>query len=574
MKKIMIAGTVVLGALFLAACNKVEVETEPQENKVTLTATISDDQTKTHLDGVYVKWSAGDALAVLSDTDWSITQFDIVSGINEKHAAFTGTEKAGTKFLALYPYALTTGGSGVRSVVTLPSSQTYVENGIASNLLPMYAKGTSLNEMEFEHLGSIIRIQLYSASPVSISTIELSGQGETIIGMGLRDVYFSTVDGTGDGGGSGEGARAVTLDCGAGVPLSTNSETPTVFNIVTIGGVPFSNGFNVVITTTTGAKMQLSKTGSFTFTRGMVHKFPATAFVENVADEDKQVKLDGAGSWETLATIAANPSAIPNSRVDVQTTNGKKLSAADMLLIRSIVDRTDNVDGVVLDLSASQYVSATLESMSGWKKISEIYLPSNITRLLDSAFSECSKLTNLHLHDGITQLGCYLIDYTHITSLYIPKTVTSMSHWLGYNCHHITEFDVDDDNPNFKDIDGVLFNKAGTELVEFPKKKTLTSTGGRYDIPDGVTTVKIYALMGKSFITHVKFPATMEACNSSMSSLVTTITCLGTTPFTFTGNELPTHGDLHVQKGYGSTYSGAWSWVGTKGWNVHDSTEL
>ena len=50
----------------------------------------------------------------------------------------------------------------------------------------------------------------------------------------------------------------------------------------------------------------------------------------------------------------------------------------------------------------------------------------------------------------------------------IGKGVTSIDNKAFYSCYALREFRVDPDNPNYRDIDGVLFNKDATELICYP----------------------------------------------------------------------------------------------------------
>ena len=50
----------------------------------------------------------------------------------------------------------------------------------------------------------------------------------------------------------------------------------------------------------------------------------------------------------------------------------------------------------------------------------------------------------------------------------IGKSVTSIDNKTFYSCYALREIRVDPDNPNYCDVDGVLFNKDKTELICYP----------------------------------------------------------------------------------------------------------
>lgn len=82
-----------------------------------------------------------------------------------------------------------------------------------------------------------------------------------------------------------------------------------------------------------------------------------------------------------------------------------------------------------------------------------------------------------------------------LKTLYVPKTV------LTYNavstCTNLENVFVDDDNPNYCDVDGVVFDKEMTTLLSYPPGKTATS----YSVPDGIKTVESNAFSSARFST-------------------------------------------------------------------------
>lgn len=68
-----------------------------------------------------------------------------------------------------------------------------------------------------------------------------------------------------------------------------------------------------------------------------------------------------------------------------------------------------------------------------------------------------------------------------IETLTLPATLRHIGASAFYGTG-ITEFIVDDENPAYKTVDGVLFSKDGVALIAYPPKKTDTS----YTVPDGV----------------------------------------------------------------------------------------
>jgi len=75
-----------------------------------------------------------------------------------------------------------------------------------------------------------------------------------------------------------------------------------------------------------------------------------------------------------------------------------------------------------------------------------------------------------------------------LTDVTIGKGLTSLSDSAFSHCYSLKNIKVDENNPAFTDIDGVLFSKDKKNLVRYPCKRY-----GNYNIPDGVTSVKSQA---------------------------------------------------------------------------------
>jgi hypothetical protein len=71
-----------------------------------------------------------------------------------------------------------------------------------------------------------------------------------------------------------------------------------------------------------------------------------------------------------------------------------------------------------------------------------------------------------------------------------------------YWCGNLTTIEMDKANRVYAERDGVLFNKAFTELVRFPAGKTVSS----YAVPDGVTTIGDSAFSGCRNLNSVTIP--------------------------------------------------------------------
>ena len=110
--------------------------------------------------------------------------------------------------------------------------------------------------------------------------------------------------------------------------------------------------------------------------------------------------------------------------------------------------------------------------------------------------------------------------YQDVVKVYYGSGVTDIppsefSYW-----YKLTEFAVDPENPNYTAVDGVLYNRAKTALIECPTAKTGTLT-----IPEGVIIIEDDAFIG-SFLSSVTLPSSLETIGDQAfwNSKITEIT--------------------------------------------------
>ena len=101
-----------------------------------------------------------------------------------------------------------------------------------------------------------------------------------------------------------------------------------------------------------------------------------------------------------------------------------------------------------------------------------------------------------------------------LTSITIPSSVTSIGERAFFNCDSLTNINVDNNNANYKSIDGNLYTKDGKTLIQYTIGKTDTS----FAIPECVTSVGNYAFYGCTSLTNITIPGTVTSIGSSVFS--------------------------------------------------------
>jgi hypothetical protein len=71
--------------------------------------------------------------------------------------------------------------------------------------------------------------------------------------------------------------------------------------------------------------------------------------------------------------------------------------------------------------------------------ITNLTIPSEVTKILGSAFYNCKGLTSVIIPNGVTSIGSRAFSgCTNLTSMTIPDSVTSIGDYAFYNCSGLT----------------------------------------------------------------------------------------------------------------------------------------
>lgn len=170
-----------------------------------------------------------------------------------------------------------------------------------------------------------------------------------------------------------------------------------------------------------------------------------------------------------------------------------------------------NIPGGITSIGENMFRSCT--------SLTSITIPDSVTSIGYAAFSSCSSLISINIPDSIDSIGDYAFsDCTSLTNVTIPEGVTTIGEGAFRICTSLTAIDVNANNPHYASIDGVLFNKAVTTLIQCPGGKE-----GVYMIPNGVTSIGDDAFTLCTSLTSVTIPDSVTSIGSNAFSDCTSL---------------------------------------------------
>lgn len=131
-----------------------------------------------------------------------------------------------------------------------------------------------------------------------------------------------------------------------------------------------------------------------------------------------------------------------------------------------------------------------------------IEIPSSVSSIGTEAFRNCTSLTDVTIQQGVASIGVgAFYGCENLTSIDIPASVTSIGVAAFYECNNITSYTVAQKNPNYTSIDGVIYDKALSNIIEVPN-----NIKGEIAIPKGITNINDGAFSNRQKLTHVEIP--------------------------------------------------------------------
>ncbi|MCQ2148077.1 MAG: leucine-rich repeat protein, partial [Bacteroidales bacterium] len=141
------------------------------------------------------------------------------------------------------------------------------------------------------------------------------------------------------------------------------------------------------------------------------------------------------------------------------------------------------------------------EAFRDCSSLSAIILPSRVEYFGSNVFDGCKHLTSIDIPEGVT--GIYFNGCESLSSIYIPSSVKNIS---ADALPSLASIDVNDDNPKYASVDGVLYDKSLSTLLRLPQ-----AYQGSFTVPNGTQCIGDNAFSGCRFLTSISMPEGLTA---------------------------------------------------------------
>lgn len=175
------------------------------------------------------------------------------------------------------------------------------------------------------------------------------------------------------------------------------------------------------------------------------------------------------------------------------------------------------------------------EAFFGCSSLTSITIPDSVTSIGANAFRACSSITSITIPDNVMYIEADVFtNCTSLESVTIGNGVISIWKYAFMSCTRLTGIYVSENNNNYCDINGVLFNKNKSELLAYPMGKI----DNEYSIPNGVTSIGNSIFSGCINLTSITIPDSVTTIGDCAFQ-----NCSGLTSVTI-GNGVTSIGDM------------------------------
>jgi hypothetical protein len=251
------------------------------------------------------------------------------------------------------------------------------------------------------------------------------------------------------------------------------------------------------------------------------------------------ITITGYTGWGGAAIIPGTINGLPVTQIGGAAFDGANVTS--VTIPNSVTNIGDfafeNCHSLTNMIIPNSVINAGNYTFYNCDDLTSVTLPTNITYIGEAMFEVCDRLTSINIPAGVIGIGYYaFFGCMSLTNVAIPASTTSIQPWAFAICNDLTRFTVATNNAYFSSVNGVLFDKSQTTLIQAPPK----GITGSYLVPNGVTSIGDFAFVSCVNLTNVTIPdsvtsigyASFEACYSLTGvTLGNNVATIGDTAF-------------------------------------------
>ncbi len=164
----------------------------------------------------------------------------------------------------------------------------------------------------------------------------------------------------------------------------------------------------------------------------------------------------------------------------------------------------------------------------GWcGDIIQVTIPEGVETIQPNAFQGCENMTLINLPESLTTIGAWAFADCHrLTAIYLPGGVEHLDPEALRGCYNLAGIAVSPDNPHFRDLEGVLFDKELTALIKYPSARE----GDRFDVPESVTRLADWAFDDANRLTVLYIPYSVAEISATAINACQNLTAIEVDP--------------------------------------------
>ena len=124
------------------------------------------------------------------------------------------------------------------------------------------------------------------------------------------------------------------------------------------------------------------------------------------------------------------------------------------------------------------------------ENLTKVTIPESVEKIGGQCFRFCKNIKEIRIPDSVTEVeNSAFRDCSSLETIYIGKNVALFNSEMLSGCTSLKNIKVSEGNPNYSSVNGVLFNKDKTKLIQYPSGVSMKG----YVIPSTVKEVSSVA---------------------------------------------------------------------------------